>query len=89
MEQALAAYKQTDKLMKLPNPDLFYNRATILEYLERYQEAIRDYSTAHAIDPSLAADKKAARIVDFVCNTARSILNKQNQKPKKITEYVK
>ena len=26
------------------NPDLFFNRATILEYLERYNEAIRDYN---------------------------------------------
>jgi len=36
-----------------PNPDLFFNRATILEYLERYNEAIRDYNLAHQIDPAL------------------------------------
>jgi cytochrome c-type biogenesis protein CcmH/NrfG len=36
LEQALAAYKQTEKALKLPNPDLYFNRATILEYLERY-----------------------------------------------------
>jgi len=29
--------------MKEPNPDLFFNRATILEYLERYNEAVQDY----------------------------------------------
>ena len=27
-----------------PNPDLFFNRAIILEYLERYGEAVRDYN---------------------------------------------
>ena len=37
--------------MKEPNPDLYFNRATILEYLERYNEAVRDYNTAHSIDP--------------------------------------
>ena len=62
--------------MRQPNPDLFFNRATILEYLERYQEAIRDYEFAHAIDPNLGAETKANRIVDFVCSTSRSILNK-------------
>ena len=75
--------------MKKPNPDLFFNRATILEYLERYQEAINDYNTAHLIDPNLHADAKANRIIDFVCSTSRSILNKQNTKIKKITEMVK
>jgi len=47
LTKALKAYAQTEKLMKEPNPDLFFNRATILEYLERYAEAIRDYNLAH------------------------------------------
>ena len=52
--------------MSEPNPDLYFNRATIYEYLERYQEAGRDYMLAHQIDPSLQGDKKADRIIDFV-----------------------
>jgi len=48
---ALKAYTQTEKNIKEPNPDLFFNRATIYEYLERYAEAIRDYNTANQIDP--------------------------------------
>lgn len=40
LDKALKAYKQTEANMKEPNPDLFWNRATILEYLERYAEAI-------------------------------------------------
>jgi len=46
----LKAYSQTEKNLKEPNPDLFFNRATIYEYLERYNEAIADYNTAHTID---------------------------------------
>lgn len=41
---ALRAYAQTERQMTEPNPDLFFNRATILEYLERYGEAVRDYN---------------------------------------------
>lgn len=59
LQKALQAYAQTEKLMKEPNPDLFFNRATIYEYLERYSEAIRDYNLAHAIDPNLGAENKA------------------------------
>jgi len=53
---ALKSYTQTERLQKEPNPDLYYNRGTIFEYLERYNEAVRDYLKAHAIDTNLAAD---------------------------------
>lgn len=53
LQKALQAYSQTEKNLKEPNPDLFYNRATILEYLERYGEAIQNYNSAYVIDPSL------------------------------------
>jgi len=39
--------------MTEPNPDLYFNRGTILEYLERYTEAIRDFNFAHTIDTNL------------------------------------
>lgn len=39
LESALRAYSMSEKYMKEPNPDLFFNRATVLEYLERYSEA--------------------------------------------------
>jgi len=44
---ALKAYAQTERLQKEPNPDLYFNRATILEYLERFNECVRDYARAH------------------------------------------
>ena len=43
LNQALKAYAQTEKLQKSPNPDLCFNRASIFEYLERYNEAVRNY----------------------------------------------
>lgn len=63
---ALKAYTQTERLQKEPNPDLYFNRATILEYLERYNEAVRDYLRAHSIDANLQADQRAEKIVNFV-----------------------
>ena len=53
LTSALKAYAQTERTMSEPNPDLFFNRATIYEYLERYAEAVRDYGAAHVIDPTL------------------------------------
>ena len=43
LELAIKAYNQAEKNMKEVNPDLFYNRATVFEYLERYNEATADF----------------------------------------------
>ena len=47
LDRALKAYAQTERNLKEPNPDLFFNRATVYEYLERYAEAVKDYNLAH------------------------------------------
>merc|ERR1711881_751471 len=52
---ALKAYSQSEKWTTTANPDLYFNRATVLEYLERYNEAVRDYQNAHKIDANLQA----------------------------------
>lgn len=65
------------------NPDLFFNRAVIYEYLERYSEAVRDYNTAHSIDPALQANGKAGAIIDFVTQTTNMIQNRTMLKAKK------
>jgi tetratricopeptide (TPR) repeat protein len=80
LTQALKAYAQTERTMKEPNPDLFFNRATIYEYLERYSEACRDYNLAHAIDQTLAADKKSGQIVDYVVKTSSLVLSRADSK---------
>jgi len=73
LTMALKAYAQTEKWMSEPNPDMFFNRATIYEYLERYAEAVRDYNTAHSIDPSLNGNFKAGKIIDFVVQTCNLV----------------
>lgn len=86
---ALKAYTQTERNLKEPNPDLFFNRATIFEYLERYGEAIQDYNTAFVIDPSLHSDKLAGRIIDFVVKTANVVSSRSGSSQKKQLDAVK
>lgn len=86
---ALKAYAQTERNLKEPNPDLFFNRATIYEYLERYSEAIRDYNLAHAIDTSLQADRKSGQIIDYVVKTATLLLSRQDSKNQKTKDWVR
>ena len=89
MNLALKAYSQTERQMKEPNPDLFFNRATIFEYLERYGEAVRDYNIAHSIDPNLNANAKAGSIIDFVMQTCNLVQSRSASKAKKNTDLAK
>jgi tetratricopeptide (TPR) repeat protein len=68
LDFALKAYTQAEKLQIYQNPDLYHNRATIYNYLERYSDAIADYEVAHSIDPNLGAKDKAKSIQEFVLN---------------------
>lgn len=86
---ALKAYSQTEKHMTEPNPDLFFNRATIYEYLERYNEAVQDYNKAHSIDPNLGGSQKAGAIIDFFVNTASVIQSRAASKAKKNVELAR
>lgn len=67
---------------------MFYNRATILEYLERYGEAIQNYNSAYVIDPSLQSDKLASKIVDFVIKTHNIVVSRSGSTQKKQMELV-
>ena len=89
LESALRAYSMSEKYMKEANPDLFFNRATIFEYLERYSEAVQNFQAAHQIDPSLQGDKRANAIVGFVSRAYNSIVNKGKIKSNRLTEMVK
>jgi len=62
--------------MKLPNPDLYYNRATVLEYLERYTDAAFNFQKAHQIDPTLQGDDRANSILNFVSKACNCIKTK-------------
>ena len=89
LENALKAFTISEKHMQEPNPDLFYNRATVFEYLERYSEAATNYEVAHKIDSGLGADKKSDSIVGFVSRAHNSITNKGRIKTNRLTDMVK
>ena len=86
---ALRAYLQTERQMQEPNPDMFFNRASIYEYLERYGEAVRDYNAAHQIDPNLNAATKAGQIIDFVVQTCNLVQSRSASKAKKHGELAR
>jgi hypothetical protein len=44
------------------NPDLFYNRAGVFSFILHFEEALQDLEKCLAIDPSLSAAVKQARI---------------------------
>jgi tetratricopeptide (TPR) repeat protein len=88
LQSALKAYAQTEKNLKEPNPDLYYNRATIYEYLERYNEAVQDFTLAHQVDPNLGADQKCNNIIGFVSRSYNSIVNKGKLKSNRLTSMV-
>eukprot|EP00356_Strombidium_inclinatum_P015573 CAMPEP_0170492700 /NCGR_PEP_ID=MMETSP0208-20121228/12670_1 /TAXON_ID=197538 /ORGANISM="Strombidium inclinatum, Strain S3" /LENGTH=210 /DNA_ID=CAMNT_0010768483 /DNA_START=696 /DNA_END=1325 /DNA_ORIENTATION=- len=75
--------------MTEPNPDLFFNRGTLFEYLERYNEATADFAMAHQIDPNLGADKKCDNIIGFVAHAYNVIKNKGKIKTNKLIDMVK
>lgn len=58
-------------------------------YLEKYKEAVSDYTTAHQIDPTLGAKLAADNIKQFVIKTASLINKKGGLKPKKVAEITK
>jgi hypothetical protein len=75
--------------MKEPNPDLHFNRATIYEYLERYNEAVQDFTLAHQVDPNLGADARCNDIIGFVSRSYNSIVNKGKLKSNRLSAMVK
>lgn len=89
LDFALKAYTQAEKLQVYKNPDLYFNRATIFNYLERYSDAITDYEVSHSIDPNLGAKDKAASIYGYVLNVCGLIKKKGALKSKKLINLVK
>lgn len=89
LEQSLKAYQLAEKNLKEPNPDLFFNRGTVLEYLERYSESAADFMKAHAIDPNLGAERRADGIIGFVSRAYNAISNKGKIKTNRLIDMVK
>ena len=89
LDKSLKAFSQSEKIQKYENPDLYFNRASIFSYFERYSEGLRDYMKAHYIAPGLDAQTKAQKIVEFVIGTTRMIDQKKKLKTKKTADLVK
>jgi len=66
----------------MPNPDMYYNRASVLEYLERYTDAAFNFQTAHKIDPTLQGEERANQIFSFVTKACNCIKTKGKIKQK-------
>lgn len=75
--------------MKEVNPDLFFNRATVFEYLERYNEATSDFQKAHVIDPNLGGESRSDQIIKFVSMAYNAIANKGRLKTNRLNDMVK
>lgn len=89
LDFALKAYTQAEERQVYQNPDLYYNRATIYNYLEKYNAAIEDYEVAHAIDPNLGAKERGKAIEDFIVHVVSLIKKKGTVKNKILKGIVK
>ena len=90
LESALKAYSFAEKYAKSANnPDLYFNRATVLEYLERYTEAILNFEQAHQIDPNLKGNLRAQAILGHVQRTSEKINTKAKIKSKQLATMCK
>lgn len=62
--------------MTWKNPDLFYNYATVLSFLEAYAKAVTYFQKAHEVDPTLGSNKVAEAMQTFVVLTSNYVSGK-------------
>eukprot|EP00512_Aurantiochytrium_limacinum_P005475 CAMPEP_0171510682 /NCGR_PEP_ID=MMETSP0959-20130129/527_1 /TAXON_ID=87120 /ORGANISM="Aurantiochytrium limacinum, Strain ATCCMYA-1381" /LENGTH=447 /DNA_ID=CAMNT_0012048129 /DNA_START=243 /DNA_END=1583 /DNA_ORIENTATION=- len=85
LESALKAYYRSENLETgRNNPDLFYNRAQVLAFMEHFSSAIADYERADMLDRSLGAGALAKSLREQVKSTAMHIDSKGRIKPKRL-----
>ncbi|GAB5370303.1 hypothetical protein AAMO2058_001481000 [Amorphochlora amoebiformis] len=89
LEGCLKAYEAAERssTSASKNPDLFFNRANIHNFYERYQEAIDGYSTSIKLDPKLPGKEKIDSINRFVKTISKTIDTKNRIKAKKLQLY--
>lgn len=84
LEAALKCYNESEKHAKYKNPDLHFNRAEVLCYLQEYMGALKEYTVAHNIDPTLDANEQGSKITTLVNKFNNLIQNRGKIKPKKL-----
>ncbi|NXF13166.1 TTC5 protein, partial [Smithornis capensis] len=77
--RALAAYAQAERVdpESANNPDLHLNRATLLQYLERFQGALEGLSRAAMLAPGWEEPRKRhAHLMDFLSRLCTLLANR-------------
>ncbi|XP_004300934.1 PREDICTED: tetratricopeptide repeat protein 5-like [Fragaria vesca subsp. vesca] len=65
--QSLKAYQNAEKDERMkPNPDLYFNCATVNKYLENYEMALTGFEAAALKDPGLNAMEEVQKIVNLL-----------------------
>ena len=89
--EALKAYKRSDALLQTNGgilPDLHYNRAVALRFVERYDEAMERFREAASIDEQLQAQNEVEKTTAFVSNLCRLTKHNGYMKPKRIEKFL-
>ncbi|XP_057280069.1 tetratricopeptide repeat protein 5-like, partial [Pezoporus wallicus] len=84
--RALGAYAQAERVdpEAANNPDLHLNRATLLQYEERYGAALEGLSRAGALAPGWAEPRRRhAQLVDFLSRLCAALANRPPSRGKR------
>ncbi len=85
--KGLKAYNRAAELEKKGegrNPDLYFNRGKVHQYLENFEESVKDFEVAKEIDPSLPSDGPISEIRSWVLRVSDLVSRKGRVKAKKM-----
>lgn len=89
LERALRAYKASEKCGEgKRNPDLHYNRANVLKFMERYEAAAESYKHASEIDKTLPAETALFNMKRRFLNVVSLVQKRGTTKPKQFKTIV-
>jgi len=87
LQNALKAYTKAEALGDTI-PDLYYNRANVHRYQEDYAAAVKDYTTATKLDPTLSGGDAVDAITRLVTKVSTLVQTKSGLKAKKLDAMV-
>lgn len=89
LRQSLKAYQNAEKdELANSNPDLYFNCATVNQYLEDYERALKGFKAASLRDPGLHAEEEVEKLVKLLAKLEDSTTNKGRIKPKRLTSLL-